>query len=263
MSLATICSLCISCFALSVKSADIIPESIASEIFAKYPREITYVEDKYDAQIVRLTEENNELIKKEAATNYANSDYDFAGLMTELSLAKAQNSNRAVTQQVRLNETYSTYASYGPVGGKVIRKTATGLSETHSYTSAVTLKAGDKTSGITLSSGYTTLITYEFNGPSDDARMSNRMKPSHRLAVGMVLGTIIKYEYDMYDSWTGTGGHYVEYYIEDGSVTLYTFLAIIATPTYVDKASATSTIKFDNYQEFETVLLNRPNQIIV
>ncbi len=256
-------SLSIPALAVADEYTDLIPRNIANEIFANYPNEILFVEEKYNVTIDKLDKSTNELIKREATDNYTNDDFDFSGLMTALSLEKARFSSDASNRQVHVNEKWSTHAEFGPVVAKVFKEVPTGVTTTHTGGFDISIRAGDIVSGVEISVGISTSSSYTVQGPADGTKLANGLNATHRLAIGALLGTVIKYEYDMYDPWTGAGGHFVEHYIEDESAKAYTLLAIIATPTYVDKGSGSSTIRCSNYQKFEDMLWKNPNQFIV
>lgn len=256
-------SLSIPTYAAASEYTDLIPRNLANEIFEKYPSEISFVEEKYDITINRLDKSTNDLLKKEAAENYTNEAFDFSGLMTELALEKARNSTGISPMQIHVNEDWDVYAEYGPVVGEVLEEVAAGITQTYTDDFTISIRAGDEALGVEFSSGCSSSSSYTVQGPEDGTKMANGMKASHRIAVGILLGTVMKYEYDMYDPWTGAGGHYIEYYVEDAAAKDYTLLVLIANPTYVEKASGRSTIRCENYQEFQNELWANPNRFLV
>ena len=261
--MAMILSLSIPTLAAETEDTDLIPRNIANEIFKNYPNEILFVEEKYNITIDRLDKSTNDLIKREAAENYTNEEFDFSGLMTELSLEKARNSSDLSPLQIRTNEEWSTYADFGPVVGEVLKEVPTGTTRTYSSDFTISIRRGDEALGVEFSAGCSGSSSYTVQGPADGTKMANGLNATHRLAIGVLLGTVIKYEYDMHDPWLGGGGHYVEYYVEDATAKDYTLLAIIATPTYIDKGSGSSTIRCSSYEKFEEMLWENPNQFFV
>lgn len=248
--------------AAEMESADMIPADVANEIFDKYPAEISYVEEKYDASITKLDATTDELIGKEAASNYTNENFDFSGLMTELSLAKARYSAGAMTRQLRTNELYEVHRSYGPIAGEIVKEVSVGTTSVFEGEFEVILKKGDEVYGVELSARCKVTESYEVRGPEDGTTLLNEHSASHRIAAGVLMGTIIKYSYDLHDSWTGTMEHCVEYYIEDKRGVSYTFLAFIGNPTYIQKASNTGVVTCSHYLDFENRLWDNPGQFI-
>ena len=248
--------------AAEMESADMIPADVANEIFDKYPAEISYVEEKYDVSITKLDAMTNELIGKEAASNYTNKNFDFSGLMTELSLAKARYSAGAMGRQIRANEEYEVYRSYGPIAGEIIKEVPVGTTSIFEGKVGVTLKMGDEVYGIELSTRCSVRVSYEVRGPEDATPLGNGYYASHRIAAGVIMGTIIKYSYDLHDTWTGTMEHCVEYYVEDKEGVGYAFLALIGNPTYIQKASGVGVVACSHYLDFENRLWDNRGQFI-
>lgn len=251
-----------SVYAAEMESTDMIPADVANEIFDKYPAEISYVEEKNDVSITKLDTTTNELISKEAASNYANENFDFSGLMTELSLAKAQYSAGAMTRQIRTNEVYEVHKAYGPIAGEIFKEIPAGVTYTYEIEFEIILKVGAEVYGVELSSRCRVMESYEVQGPGDGTPLGNGYNASHRIATGVLMGTIIKYSYDLHDSWTGTVEHCEEYYIEDKRGIGYTFLALIGNPTYIQKASGVGVVTCSNYLDFENRLWENPGQFI-
>lgn len=104
----------------------------------------------------------------------------------------------------------------------------------------------------------------DFTGPEEGARLANGAKVTHRIISGILFGVMVRTTYADIDPWTGAqlGDPYYEYTIIDEDGIAYSHLAHIASPTYVEKATDSSYVTDNNYQDFKEHLASYPGDFI-
>lgn len=79
--------------------------------------------------------------------------------------------------------------------------------------------------GFTLSAGVSGEVSVTVNGPNPYETLTDGTDATHRLAFAVMSGTIIDYEYDLIDSWTGNPvGRFSETRIVDVATAPFTTL---------------------------------------
>lgn len=246
---------------LSFCSADIfkndvkIAEARAQNIFSEFSDEISYVEDKYDRKIGALDPETLDILKQEAVLNLENDAFDFAALMDAIAIA---NTEAALSNY---NSSTTVYRSFGILKGNYFGEIATGGTVTVGKVGSVGVSAGEELFGVTLSAGVTKSIQYSFAGPADYTKLyDGETLATHRIAFGVLYGTILKTEFD--DPRTGT--HKVYYKIDDSTASIdsYTTLASIGIPTYANKVRVQSIIYFPNQNSLREMIEAYPGRLI-
>lgn len=261
-------SLSTAAYATALQELDqLLDPQTAREIFDSFPEEISYVEGKYGISINGLDSYTNDLIKEETVAHYHDPSYDFVGLMTALSVAKARYSNaRSAAQnsmgRVRDHERLVEYRAFGPLSGKVFQQVPTGATEETLISGSIRIAKETEKFGVTIEATATASIRYTLTGPADGATLENGRVATHRLGCGILYGTIMRYTYQEYDPWTGTGQAYTEYIIQDAIGIEHTMLAAIGTRVYVEKQNRSDTMYFSNYKEFEDEFEENPGDFI-
>lgn len=265
---ATLVSFNIQTFAASGQdSLPYITEAEVNRIFTEFADEISYVEDKYGKSITDLNEESLDLISCEAVLNLSNDEFQFGDLMDEIALAYQDAELRTMFKGRNgdYNASSETIISFRPLKGKYITEVATGVTETASDSTNISIGVGEELgggegvfAGITLDVGVTKSVSYSVTGPTDGAKLYNGELATHRIAFGALYGSIIKTEFD-----DPRVGHRVFYKIGTGArAQSFTVLASMGRPTYVNQAREEVTKYFSNQNDMEDTVVIDPNMFI-
>ena len=243
------------------------------DILNEYPDEFGYVEETYGVEITDYTAETSDLIKQAARDAY-NTDrfYCLSQLAAELAVAKYEQSMlnhpsaidiNGVTRVVQPIDT-TVIRSYGPIKGVVLDRIATGVTSSKTVGGSISVDSGELIGGFSISAEVSVEASMEATGPEEGARLANGAKVTHRIISGILFGVMVRTTYADIDPWTGAqlGDPYYEYTIIDEDGIAYSHLAHIASPTYVEKATDSSYVTDNNYQDFKEHLASYPGDFI-
>lgn len=243
------------------------------DILNEYPDEFGYVEETYGVEITDYTAETSDLIKQAARDAYNTDRFDcLSQLAAELAVAKYEQSMlnhpsaidiNGVTRVVQPIDT-TVIRSYGPIKGVVLDRIATGVTSSKTVGGSISVDSGELIGGFSISAEVSVEASMEATGPEEGARLANGAKVTHRIISGILFGVMVRTTYADIDPWTGAqlGGPYYEYTIIDEDGIAYSHLAHIASPTYVEKATDSSYVTDNNYQDFKEHLASYPGDFI-
>ena len=232
------------------------------DILNEYPDEFGYVEETYGVEITDYTAETSDLIKQAARDAYNTDRFDcLSQLAAELAVAKYEQSMlnhpssidiNGVTRVVQPIDT-TVIRSYGPIKGVVLDRIATGVTSSKTVGGSISVDSGELIGGFSISAEVSVEASMEATGPEEGARLANGAKVTHRIISGILFGVMVRTTYADIDPWTGAqlGDPYYEYTIIDEDGIAYSHLAHIASPTYVEKATDSSYVTDNNYQDFK------------
>ena len=264
--MAVVMMFCLGCQSFAGESNDpeeLLDPAISEEIFSRYAEEISDIEEEYGVVINGYTKEVNDLIKQAARDAYNTEKFDRRSqLATELAMAKYKQAQ--VTPRSRSYLGTTTAKAYGPIKGVVLDKIATGLTTSRSVEGSIGIKIGDKLGVFEFSNSVSVTVETVASGPEDGKLLVNGARATHRIVTGVLWGTILKKTYVDVDPWTGAqmGEPYYEYEVIDEDGIIYTHLAQISAPTYVERSSRSSCVKDSNYNEFKINLEKNPGNYI-
>lgn len=264
--MAVVMMFCLGCQSFAGESNDpeeLLDPAISEEIFSRYAEEISDIEEEYGVVITGYTEDVDALIRQAARDAYNTEKFDRRSqLVTELAVAEYEQTQ--VTRRSRSYVGTTTVKDYGPIKGKVINKIATGLTTSRAVDGSVDIGIGEVLGSFTFSRSVSVTVETVASGPEDGKLLKNGKRATHRIVTGVLWGTIIKKTYVDVDPWTGAqiGDPYYEYEVikEDGVI--YTHLAQISSPMYVERASTGDCIKDNNYDAFKENLKTIPGRYI-
>lgn len=243
------------------------------DILNEYPDEFGYVEETYGVEITDYTAETSDLIKQAARDAYNTDRFDcLSQLAAELAVAKYEQSMlnhpsaidiNGVTRVVQPIDT-TVIRSYGPIKGVVLDRIATGVTSSKTVGGSISVDSGELIGGFSISAEVSVEASMEATGPEEGARLANGAKVTHRIISGILFGVMVRTTYADIDPWTGAqlGDPYYEYTIIDEDGIAYSHLAHIASPTYVEKATDSSYVTDNNYQDFKEHLASYPGDFI-
>lgn len=237
-------------------------------IFLEYRAEIDYIEQKHFVSINVLTYDTLELIKSETILNLENEEYRFAAFMDAISIAMLKQQNAQKNAAARygytiMNETYTTVVSYQALKGRHIVDVPVGSSYTYSSTVSVSISSGELIEGLEISAGCSKSVSYSVSGPADGSTLSNGLPATHRTAIGVLFGSISRYEYDLVNN-AGVF-HITQYVVTPGTEAgvAYTFLSNIGIPTYIQRPNANNwVISYATPTAFYSAIVSEPSEII-
>ena len=90
--------------------------------------------------------------------------------------------------------TTTVQESFGPLRGAVFAQKSAGEPEGQTQTGTVSLPAGSELAGVDLETGCDKTAPYTLSGPGTDEVLYNGQPPSHRMAYGVLYGTVLKQE---------------------------------------------------------------------
>ena len=243
------------------------------DILNEYPDEFGYIEETYGVEITDYTAETSDLIKQAARDAYNTDRFDcLSQLAAELAVAKYEQSMlnhpssidiNGVTRVVQPIDT-TVIRSYGPIKGVVLDRIATGVTSSKTVGGSISVDSGELIGGFSISAEVSVEASMEATGPEEGARLANGAKVTHRIISGSLFGVMVRTTYADIDPWTGAqlGDPYYEYTIIDEDGIAYSHLAHIASPTYVEKATDSSYVTDNNYQDFKEHLASYPGDFI-
>ena len=248
-------------------------DSSGRESTSRFRKISGYVEETYGVEITDYTAETSDLIKQAARDAYNTDRFDcLSQLAAELAVAKYEQSMlnhpsaidiNGVTRVVQPIDT-TVIRSYGPIKGVVLDRIATGVTSSKTVGGSISVDSGELIGGFSISAEVSVEASMEATGPEEGARLANGAKVTHRIISGILFGVMVRTTYADIDPWTGAqlGDPYYEYTIIDEDGIAYSHLAHIASPTYVEKATDSSYVTDNNYQDFKEHLASYPGDFI-
>ena len=209
-------------FADSEDETLLLPTYVTDEIFAVYSSEIALVESIYNESITELTPYTYKMLQTEATRFINNENYRFSEFMTELAV-KHFEASQSMARYAHANATTTVLQPYGPLKGDYGGIVSDSASETETFYMGIQISKDFK--GFTLIAGVSGEVSITVNGPSMNETLTDGTDATHRLAFAIMSGTIIEYEYDLIDPWTGNPvGHFTETRIVDEAIAPFTTL---------------------------------------
>ncbi len=234
-------------------------------ILSEFPVEICYVQDTCDVSMDELNEETLTLLKREAILNLNNSKYRFADLMDRIAIACAEGCiengslARNATEADQPEVTITVIRPFGPLRGNYFMKVATGTARTYEASGTVSIAAGTEIAGIVIEADLSKTVAYTCTGPADGTKLYNNKIATHRMAFGVLFGTIVKHEVEYPDGETYTF-HYVQQQTMD-AVDYTTLILIGAQSTYADSLKG-ETLLFEDQNELYSEVETNPERFI-
>lgn len=234
-------------------------------ILSQFKTEVDYVEGKYGCSIRELNEQTVCLLKREAILNFNNSNYRFSDLMDEISVAYARNwfwNEKSVDMLSTSEEPevkIEVYRPFGPLRGSYFAKAATGTEKTYEGTKSVTIASGTEIYGITIEANLSKSVGYSIQGPADGTKLNNGKLATHRMAFGVLFGTMIKHTVTY-----PHGSEHIFYYIKQetmDAVDYSTLISIGSTITYADSMNG-KTYSFADQNKLYADIEENPDRLI-
>ena len=246
--------------AISANDDVVLSSSDSLHILSQFPAEISYVEDKYDLHIETLNEENLTLLKREAIQNLNDPNYKFSDLMDAIAIACAGNRGSEIAQRSGdPTVTITTYRPFGPLRGEFFMAAPIGTAKTEVKTGTVSISSGSDLYGIKIEANISKSVSYTCQGPADGTKLYNGQLATHRMAFGVLYGTIIKHIV----SYPG-GSTHVFYYVEQATMDVVDYTSNIqigASVTYSDTLKGT-TLRFSNQNYLYSAIREKPAQFL-
>lgn len=246
--------------AISANDDVVLSSSDSLHILSQFPAEISYVEDKYDLHIETLNEENLTLLKREAIQNLNDPNYKFSDLMDAIAIACAGNRGSEIAPlSGDPTVTITVYRPFGPLRGAHFMVVPTGSTITYNKTGTVSVASGSDLYGITIEANLSKSVDYSCSGPADGTKLYNGQLATHRIAFGVLYGTIVKHVV----SYPG-GSTHVFYYVEQATMDALSYTTNIqvgASVTYADTLKRT-TLRFSNQNYLYSAIKENPAQFL-
>ena len=159
----------------------------ARSVLEQFAPELRFVERQTGVSIDELNGEALALIQTQAARELYNDSYRFDELMDTLAVFCAGH---------RVGEIPLPAA--GPTVTTTVQESfgqkSAGEPEGQTQTGTVSLPAGSELAGVDLETGCDKTAPYTLSGPGTDEVLYNGQPPTHRMAYGVLYGTVLKQE---------------------------------------------------------------------
>ena len=167
----------------------------ARSVLEQFAPELRFVERQTGVSIDELTGETLALIQTQAAREQYNGSYRFGELMDTLAVFCAGHRGGELPLPAGgPTVTTTVQESFGPLRGAVFAQKSTGEPEGQTQTGTVSLPAGSELAGVDLETGCDKTVSYTLSGPGPDEFLYNGQPPTHRMAYGVLYGTVLKQE---------------------------------------------------------------------
>ena len=134
-------------------------------------------------------------IQTQAAREQYNGSYRFGELMDTLAVFCAGHRvGELPLPAAGPTVTTTVQESFGPLRGAVFAQKSAGEPEGQTQTGTVSLPAGSELAGVDLETGCDKTASYILSGPGSDEVLYNGQPPTHRMAYGVLYGTVLKQE---------------------------------------------------------------------
>ena len=248
----------------------------AQEIMADFAEEIAYLEEKYEVQLNDI-DAVLELAKTEAADRIIREMEDpFGPLVDTIVLAECKIETELLNEAAVAGPLGSErpiitrheperVRPYGILNGEILQYTAAGSTTSTTYTKELTLSTGDMIDDLyRITFGFSEQITFSLQGPEYMSYLSNGKRATHRAAMGVLYGTVMKQDYEVYYPDTGYTFEGTEYFIREGSerARCYSFDVCLGIPTFSEQAIGNDILEFVNDLEFEAAVEGDPGAFI-
>ena len=229
-------------------------------ILSQFPAEISYVEDKYDLHIETLNEEALSPLKQEAICNLNDPNYKFSALMDEIALACVENRCSKLTPFPGDPAAEITvYRSFGPLRGEHFTLVPTGVTGMDAKTGTISIASGSDLYGAAFKAKVSKSVSYTCQGPADRTDLYNGQPATHRMAFGVLYGTIVKHVI----RYPGENTQ-VLYYVEQAMMDAADYAVNIqvgASNTYSDTLAGT-TLHFPDQNHLYSAVRDDPAQFL-
>ena len=167
----------------------------ARSVLEQFAPELRFVERQTGVSIDELNGETLALIQTQAAREQYNGSYRFGELMDTLAVFCAGHRvGELPLPAAGPTVTTTVQESFGPLRGAVFAQRSAGEAEGQTQTGTVSLPAGSELAGVDLETGCDKTASYILSGPEPDEVLYNGQAPSHRMAYGVLYGTVLKQE---------------------------------------------------------------------
>lgn len=229
-------------------------------ILSEFPAEISYVERKYDLHIETLDKETLSLLRQEAISNLSDPDYKFADLMDKIALAYVGNRcSKIVAFPGDPAAEITVYRPFGPLYGECFTLIPTGVTGMDIKTGTIFIASGSDLYGAAINAKVSKSVSYTCQGPADRTTLYNGQSATHRMAFGVLYGTIIKHTVQ----YPG-GNTHVFYYVEQATMDAADYAVNIqvgASNTYSDTLMGT-TLHFPDQRYLYSAIQDDPTQFL-
>lgn len=167
----------------------------ARSVLEQFAPELRFVERQTGVSIDELNGETLALIQTQAAREQYNGSYRFGELMDTLAVFCAGHRvGELPLPAAGPTVTTTVQESFGPLRGAVFAQKSAGEPEGQTRTGTVSLPAGSELAGVDLETGCDKTAPYTLSGPGPDEALYNGQPPTHRMAYGVLYGTVLKQE---------------------------------------------------------------------
>ena len=167
----------------------------ARSVLEQFAPELRFVERQTGVSIDELNGEALALIQTQAARELYNDSYRFDELMDTLAVFCAGHRvGELPLPAAGPTVTTTVQESFGPLRGAVFAQKSAGEAEGQTQTGTVSLPAGSELAGVDLEPGCDKTASYILSGPGPRDALYNGQPPSHRMAYGVLYGTVLKQE---------------------------------------------------------------------
>lgn len=167
----------------------------ARSVLEQFAPELRFVERQTGVSIDELTGETLAIIQTQAAREQYNGSYRFSELMDTLAVFCAGHRvGELPLPTAGPTVTTTVQESFGPLRGAFFAQKSAGEPEGQTQTGTVSLPAGSELAGVDLETGCDKTVSYTLSGPEPDEFLYNGQAPTHRMAYGVLYGTVLKQE---------------------------------------------------------------------
>lgn len=167
----------------------------ARSVLEQFAPELRFVERQTGVSIDELNSETLAIIQTQAAREQYNGSYRFGELMDTLAVFCAGHRVGEVPLPAAgPTVTTTVQESFGPLRGAFFAQKSAGEPEGQTQTGTVSLPAGSELAGVDLETGCDKTVSYTLSGPEPDEFLYNGQAPTHRMAYGVLYGTVLKQE---------------------------------------------------------------------
>ena len=164
-------------------------------VLEQFAPELRFVERQTGVSIDELNGEALAIIQTQAAREQYNGSYRFGELMDTLAVFCAGHRvGELPLPAAGPTVTTTVQESFGPLRGAVFAQKSAGEPEGQTQTGTVSLPAGSELAGVDLETGCDKTASYILSGPGIGEVLYNGQPPSHRMAYGVLYGTVLKQE---------------------------------------------------------------------
>ena len=262
--------LCVLLFSISIVPACVSDGSIeilSSEemalVHSRFPQEVHYIETEKSIDLTSLSEEEWEEVKKIAAFQLYNPDYNFSGMMsvfTEIFVQKKEE----ISSKARWTQEEIIYhhpvRGFGPIKGNVVSKVPAASTYSGSY--SISIDVGYERDGVSIDLAASAEGSCSYSGPSVNDVLPNGKTTTHHIVMGVMYGEIWYKEYELVTAFNRTRISYC--YIPEDSIESLDFVlpAHLSTPTYAKSAVSANVMEFLTIPHLDDAIVNTPEMFV-